>query len=433
MPTVLRLSIALFAIAVLCGSGAAFFLWGLSWVTQTRIADPRFFLLAPFVGLITGWVFSKMPAGAGSGNVLLVALSRRSTDLAGLRSIPVVLAPLIILMTWISHFAGFSVGREGTAVQMGGGVAGWISRLIKTQDDRESRLLLFAGLGAGFAAVFGVPWAGTIFSFEVSHSAFRLTFRDQRGSRFSKANRMPWLLFIKTFLICLACSYLADSLAHQISHWTGVQHSALPAYSLRDIRLDTSLVVYPLAALIFGLIAWFFLWATHQMKILVARMVQKSWLRPAFGGLFFAPMVLAPPSLLRYCGIGSHEIESVFVSAPPLWDWIGKFVATILTLAAGLKGGEVTPLFFIGSSVGSALAGVFSVAPASVATLGLVAVFAAAADLPLTCSVLAFELCGPDAFLMALPVCYFASSVCRHVRLYDGEGGAHGEVGKPEL
>ncbi|MEO5796355.1 MAG: chloride channel protein, partial [Rhodoferax sp.] len=149
------------AVAVLAGTASAFFLFALEWATQTRLTHRWLLWLLPLGGFGVGWLYLRFGQSVEAGNNLLIdeIHDPRST-------IPLRMAPLVLFGTVVSHLFGASVGREGTAVQMGGALADQLARLCKlTGDDR--RLILMAGISAGFASVFGTPLAGAVFGLEV--------------------------------------------------------------------------------------------------------------------------------------------------------------------------------------------------------------------------------------------------------------------------
>lgn len=418
-----RLFAALVTCSILCGLGAWAFLAGLNWVTSLRIENQILFLTAPLIGLLTGWLFLYAPAGVRHGNMLIVNLLRRSgDDESRFAAVPGFLAPLIVAVTWLAHLAGLSVGREGTALQMGGGFAAHTGRLLKVENDFDQRLLLQVGVAGGLAAVFGVPLAGAIFALECSRASFfhpglwkaRPGFLHQGPRKKSRAPLLGWAAIL-SFFVCLAGGGVAD----QAARFLGTHHVHFPSLSVSDVLSARVVFVSSISAVLFGLMSWLFLWALHYGKIQAARWIKTEWFRPVAFGFVYAPMAFAPPFLHRFAGLGTAHIEAAFQEPSHILDWLGKFIYTVFAIAGGFKGGEVTPLFFMGATLGSALAGVFDIAPQVLAAVGLVAVFGATAGVPFACSVMAAELFGAPAFLIALPSCLIADWVCRHTRLYD--------------
>ena len=148
-------------VAALAGSASAAFLFALDAVAATRNANLWLIWLLPVAGFVVGWVYMQVGQPVEAGNNLLIEAIHEPD-----RPVPFRMVPLIFGGTVISHLVGASVGREGTAVQMGGALADQVRRVFKlSQADR--RILLMAGMSAGFASIFGTPLAGAVFGLEV--------------------------------------------------------------------------------------------------------------------------------------------------------------------------------------------------------------------------------------------------------------------------
>ncbi|MET5020032.1 chloride channel protein, partial [Burkholderia pseudomallei] len=78
----------------------------------------------------------------------------------------------------------------------------------------------------------------------------------------------------------------------------------------------------------------------------------------------------------------------------PVYDFAGTVAFTVVTLASGFKGGDVTPLFYIGATLGNALSSLLALPAPVLAGLGFVAVFAGAANTPNASTIMAIELFG---------------------------------------
>ena len=88
------------------------------------------------------------------------------------------------------------------------------------------------------------------------------------------------------------------------------------------------------------------------------------------------------------------------------------------TLAAGFKGGEVTPLFYIGATLGNALGYVLALPFPVLAGLGFVAVFAGAANTPIASTIMAMELFGSEIGIYAGIACVVSYLFSRHTGIY---------------
>ena len=401
----LRSLALLLLVAVAVGSATALFLWSLDQATLLRHAHPGLLWLLPLAGLGIGLLYHYVGGGAEGGNNRVIQEIHEPV-----RGVPRRMAPWILLTTVITHLFGGSAGREGTAVQMGAGIANTFARTLR-RPPSELRTLLLAGVAAGFGAVFGTPLAGTVFALEVL----------VRGR-----------LHAPAFAPCLLAALVGDwtCRAWGIVHTPYVITAApLPLHDLAS--LGATLVLagkVALAAAAFGLVAAGFARACQGLHAGLARVLPWAPLRPVVGGI--AVILLVHLLGTRaYLGLGVSSpipgevtISSFFAPGDvPAWAWFWKLAFTALTLGAGFKGGEVTPLFFIGAALGHTLAGPLGVPPDLLAGLGLVAIFAAATHTPLASTLLGLELFGPaHAPLIAL-ACLLASRCTGRAGIYTAQ------------
>lgn len=383
----LRWGVLAAGVAVLAGSASALFLWALDWATATRVAHPQLLWGLPVAGGVVGWVYLRWGQPVEAGNNLLIDEIHDPRQVVPLR-----MAPLILGATVVSHLCGASVGREGTAVQMGGALADqWAQRLRVAREDR--RVLLMAGLAGGFASVFGTPLAGAVFALEVLAIG---------------------RLRLEALWPCLVAALLAD----QVGLAWGVHHSH---YSVGNVPplAAWGLGATVLAGVAFGLVGQGFARATHGLGATMKRWVAYAPLRPVLGGGVIVLVVWAlGPAVERYLGLGLPTIAQAFEGPLPAHDWLGKLLFTVASLGAGFKGGEVTPLFYIGATLGNALAPLLQLPLPLLAGLGFVAVFAGAANTPLACTLMAIELFGAAIGPYAALACAASYLVSGHSGIY---------------
>lgn len=365
---------------MLAGTASWIFLTSLQWATNIRVANPLLIYGLPAVGLIMGWLYARFGGTAVLGNNLVIeeVNSNRSR-------IPTRMGPLVLLGTIVTHLCGGSAGREGTAIQMGASLADGVRRLLNlTGEDR--RLLIMAGISGGFGSVFGVPVAGFVFGMEV-----------QGIGRIRYDGIIP----------CLVASFIGDLVARAF----GTPHAHYP--HLAAIPLDFFLLIkVGTAGVLFGLTSLLFIELTHTIKEFMTRFVASSLITPLIGG---TAVILLTWLVGTYDYLGLSLpliVDSVEGLGVVPWAFALKLLFTAVTLGTGYLGGEVTPLFVIGSTLGYTLSGPLEVAPGLLASIGLVAVFAGASNTPLACALMGIELFGGAAapyIFLGCVVAYLAS------------------------
>jgi H+/Cl- antiporter ClcA/PII-like signaling protein len=361
-------------VGVLAGSASAVFLLSLDYATAAQSAAPWLLYLLPAGGCLIGLFYHYWGKGCeGGNNLLLEEINKPAAGVSGR------LAPAILLSTVATHLFGGSAGREGTAVQMGGSLAGWLSRRLGL-DRLHTRMLLMAGVSAGFGSVFGTPLAGMIFGLEIL-----------------AVGRIRYDALIP----CLVASVVGD--------WTctawGVHHTH---YALQGMPELNALLVGKVlfASLIFALVSLFFAETTAWLHWLFKWAMPWVPGRPVLGGLLVIALVWLSGTR-DYLGLGLPLIaQSFHPHGVATWAFAWKLVFTAVTLGAGFKGGEVTPLFFIGAALGCTLGHLLGVPADFMAALGFVAVFAGAANTPLACTIMGIELFGAQyGVFLALACC----------------------------
>ena len=362
-------------VGCLAGASSAVLLHLLEWATATRSAMPALLWTLPVVGAVTTWAYSRYGGRSVEGNrVLFEEMSSPRERLA----------PMILMATTLAHLAGASVGREGTAVQMSVPLADQLAR-IGRWNPNSRRILLTSALSAGFASVFGTPIAGMFFGLEVR--------------RVGRAN-------YDALLPCL----IASLVGHEVTLALGATHAVYDIGYVPPIDLWSVLSAI-VAGIAFGVAAMTFVRSVRLLAKLTSDRIPVQVLRPVTGGI----VVVLLGSLLgtdRFLGLGLPMITEAFTKPVATGDFALKGLMTVVSLATGFRGGEVTPLFVIGATLGNAM-GIWLALPRGLlASMGFVGVFAGASNAPIASFIAGIEMfgSGPLVYLaIACVVSYYCS------------------------
>jgi H+/Cl- antiporter ClcA/PII-like signaling protein len=384
--------------AAAVGSACALFLWALDRATEARFDFPWLLFGLPIAGLCVGLVYRWIGQSAEGGNNLIVDQIHEPG--AG---VPLRMAPLILVSTVVTHLFGGSAGREGTAVQLGGSFASTMARMLRL-DAAQSRLMLMAGISAGFGAVFGTPIAGTIFALEV------LTI-----------GRIEYEALIPCLIAAVTGDWICQLWGIHHTHYHVAFQAGIEAFHL-DVLL---LAKVALAGIAFGLVGQLFAETSHTVQGLLKKVMPYAPVRPVLGGLVIIGLVYALGTR-EYLGLGvwspNPADTSIVAFFDPMrsdtWGWLWKIVFTVVTLSSGFKGGEVTPLFFIGAALGNTLAHALGAPVDLFAALGFVALFAGASNTPLACTIMGIELFGSANTVYVAAACVLAYLFSGHSSIY---------------
>ncbi len=374
----------------LAGLASAAFLKSLEWATDFRISHPNMLFALPLAGLAVGLVYHHLGGDSDRGNNLIIDEIHEPTAW-----VPRRMAPLVFGATVVTHLFGGSAGREGTAIQMSGSLTDAFSRLVKIEGD-DRRLLLIAAIAAGFGSVFGVPLAGCVFGLEVQ-----------------AIGRMRY----DALAPALAGSVVGDLVVRGV----GVHHTPVP--TIPGVHLNPALgAKIVLAGLAFGLTALLFAELTHGLKRAFAGLIAWPPLRPFVGGLIIIALTyavgtrdylgLSIPLITRSLAGGAGIVAGAFLL---------KLLFTSVTLGSGFQGGEVTPLFVIGATLGVALGRNLGAPVPLFAAMGFVAVFAGATNTPIACTIMGMELFGSGPVVPLAMACTIAYVCSSHRSIYGSQ------------
>ena len=379
---------ALLAVAIGAAVGAvdAVFGRGLLWLSALR--DRHVFPLVcflPLAGVAIVLAYRRFGRGSERGMGLVFGAGHGTAQ-----EIPLRLIPLIIGGTWLTHLCGGSAGREGVAVQIGAAVGHGVGRRLPLADG--GRIFLIAGMAAGFGGLFRTPVAATFFALEV------LT-----------AGALEYAALLPAAVAAFTAAQVSGALGlEKFTVPLGLEAAATPAVVA---ALAAAGIAFGAAG---GLFARLLAWAKGGLAALLPNPVA----RIALGGAAAALLLLLCGG--RYAGLGTNLIALATSGGEILWwDWAAKFLLTVLTLAAGYQGGEVTPLFAIGACLGAALAPLLGLPALLLAALGYAAVFGAATN-----TLLAPVFIGAEVFGYQYLPWFFA--VCALAYVFSGDSSIYG-------
>ncbi|PTQ82927.1 H+/Cl- antiporter ClcA [Trichococcus patagoniensis] len=339
---------AAIAMGIIVGALDALFGEVLILITQFR--GQHIAWLLPFLavaGLAIVHVYQKFGKNSSKGMGLVFTAGNKQDE-----EIPKRLVPLVIGGTWLTHLFGGSAGREGVAVQIGATVGYTFGKKIHFQDSKK--ILLVAGMAAGFAGLFQTPMAATFFALEVL-----------------MVGAIEYRALFPAALSAFAAAYT--------SHFLGLEKFSVDLNV--DLPVDLSFAgKVVLLGIVFGAIGGLFAKLLKNTKGWLAQKITDPYRRIFVVGVLLTISLFAL-HMGRYSGLGTNLISASFEAGTIYsYDWVLKLVLTIVTLAAGFQGGEVTPLFSIGASLGYWLAPLFGLPPEFVAALGYASVFASATN-----------------------------------------------------
>jgi H+/Cl- antiporter ClcA len=374
-------------LSALIGTASALFLESLNAVTNWRENHKWIIAFLPLAGFAIGLSYYYWGKEVIKGNNLLIEELQTPQ-----KRIPLIMAPLIFTTTLITHLFGGSAGREGTAVQIGGALADQFTKYFKLRA-LERKVILICGIAGGFASVFGTPVAGLIFGLEV----FMLS-----GITFSA--------IVPATITAFLANYICTLWGATHTHYS---ISEVPNFSLLN------LIYVFIGGIAFGLAARLFSTLMHKLSPIFGK-IKYATLRPVIGGIILVAIIYFSGTT-KFIGLGIPTIIESFNIQQDYSVFLIKILLTALTLSSGFKGGEVTPLFFIGATLGSFLSLYLPLPVSLLAGLGFVAVFAGAANTPLACLVMGIELFGYQSSIYLTIACITAYLFSGHKGIYSAQ------------
>lgn len=373
-------------IGTVCGAAGAAFHFGIQYAAGCRAAQPWLLYLLPAAGLLTAAIY-RVTKTEGKGTNQVLNVVQRGDPL------PCLLLPAIFLSTTLTHLCGGSAGREGAALQMGGTIGYHTGRLCRL-DPHDLKIATMAGMAAFFSALFGTPLAAAVFSIAVISV----------GTMYHAA-----------LVPCLASALTA----YGVSLLMGVTPTR---FTVVMPALDAVLMLrVSLLAALCALLSVLFCEVIHLTERHLARWIKNPFLRAAAGGIVIILLTLLAGST-DYNGAGMDVITAaVEQGAAKPAAFLLKLLFTAVTLAAGLKGGEVVPSFFVGATFGCVAGPLLGIDAGFAAAIGLIGVFCGATNCPIASAFLAIELFGDGGLLYFAAACFISYALSGYSGLYSSQ------------
>ena len=346
---------------IIIGIVISLFLKSLQFATSTRQSYPVIILLLPFGGALVSYLYLRYGKDSSKGNNLIIERINK-----GEANIPFRMAPLVFFGTFITHLFGGSAGREGTGVQIGASICSKLSKILRL-NEKDTTMIIISGVSSGFGVVFGTPIAGTIFGLEVS-----------------TVGKMRY----EAIIPCLISSFIGNSIAKALK----VHHShyVMEVVSSSDYSIFYKVI---LCSILFGLVSKLFSELTGNLKKFFTKLIPKPYIKSFVGGCIVIIIALVLQTQI-YLGLSLDLLQDAFENNVVGYAFLIKLILTSITLATGFQGGEVTPLFVIGATLGNFLAPIINLPLSFLAGLGMIAVFCGGTKTPLASFAMGLELFG---------------------------------------
>ena len=387
------LIIAAIVVGALVGALTAFFGQVLLAASGLRGAHPLYWIPGLALGgLAIVYAYQKIGKGCERGMDTVFAVGQGKEN-----HIPLMMIPLVMVTTWITHLFGGSAGREGVAIQIGATLGHNISKKLPVEN--AGKILLIAGMAAGFAGLFQTPLAAVALALEVLLVGY-----------FELSAILPAI--VAAFTACkvsgmLGLEKFSVNLGSLAPDWTVA--GLLGNEGSLNIHFILKLAIL---GILFGIVGGGFAKLLSLAKTFFAKKFPNPLKRIAFMGIGISVLLL----ILwqgRFAGLGTNLIDFCFASGNTdiaaanihAYDWLFKFALTILTISAGFKGGEVTPLFAIGATFGAFTANAVGIPLPLAAALGYAAVFGSATNTLWAPILIGAEIFGFDTLPAFFIVC----------------------------
>lgn len=365
--------------------GSAFYL-SVAGANDLRESFPLLLWFLPAAGIVIAFIYRYTHMERAGTNAVIdsIHLGER---------IPLALVPVIFASTVLTHLCGGSAGREGAALQIGGGI-GWSMGRVFRLDDKDMRLATLCGMSALFSALFGTPLTATIFALEVISVG---------------------VVYYSGLVPCLTAALTAFGVTRLFDIAPTQFAIEAPALSADLLwRVAVLGIACALLSIVFCVVM-------HKSENFIAKTIKNPYLRAAAGGF-------AIIALTYICGTTDYNGAGTAVIARAITEGEAKPAAfalkllfTAVTLGCGFRGGEMVPTFFIGATLGCVLGPLLGIPAGFAAAIGLVALFCGAVNCPVASVILAVELFGSGGIVYFAVACAISYMLSGYTGLYSSQ------------
>jgi len=361
--------------------------------------NPFFLLFLPALGgLLSGWlVYTYAPEAEGHGtDAAIDAYHRKGGFIRGRVPIIKTIASALTLTT------GGSGGREGPIAQIGAGFGSFLATTLKLSD-RERRIMMAAGVGAGVGSIFRAPMAGALFAAEVLY----------RDPEFESEVIIPAGIS-SVVAYCLFCL---------VNGWGSLFES--PDFLFQN---PLELGPYLMLSLVLVVVGVLYIKCFYGIVHIFKAIKIPNHLKPAIGGLctgvvgFFLPQTLA----FGY-GFAQKAIYNELTIPFLFFLAIGKIFTTSFSIGSGGSGGVFGPSIVIGGAMGGVVGKMFHqiipgvvTEPGAFVIVGMAGFFAAVSNAPISTIIFISEMTNSYHLLLpSLLVCSVSYLASRKWTIYD--------------
>lgn len=365
------------AVGAVSGVVGALFHKAIAFATQTREGNSRLIYFLPLAGIVITAMYRLSKQNLSTNTVIDCIRSKQPASN--------LLVPFIFIGAFLTHLFGGSAGREGAALQIGGGIGSAAGRLLKLRKESMGTIIM-CGMSGAFSAIFTTPVTAAVFSMEVVSVGHIKYFR---------------------FLPCMLSSAVAFEITRLMGNAPLFYHiNGFPGVSAAEMA---RVVLFSLAAAAISII---FCISLHMAEKGFKKYIKNPYIISALGGAIIVLLTLLAGTT-DYNGAGMNIVESALSgSTAPYRAFALKLIFTAVTVGAGFKGGEIVPAFFVGTTFGCAFGAFFGLDPSFAAALGLLCMFCGISNCPFATLIMGVELFGSGGILyyaLSCAVCFVMS------------------------